>query len=68
VQEQYSLNDSTPAQLLLEGSAAVLIVDDDLGTRQTVDWILRPAGYHVGMASSGAEGMAMARPECSSYF
>ena len=39
----------------------MLIVDDDLGTRQTVDWVLRQAGYHVGMASSGTEGMTMAR-------
>jgi CheY-like chemotaxis protein len=39
----------------------VLIVDDDLGTRETVDWVLRQAGYQVGMASSGSEGMTMAR-------
>ena len=39
----------------------MLIVDDDLGTRQTVDWVLRQAGYHVAMASSGTEGMTMAR-------
>jgi len=38
-----------------------LIVDDDLGTRETVDRVLRQAGYHVGMASSGTEGMTMAR-------
>jgi DNA-binding response OmpR family regulator len=60
VQENRRPNDSTPAQPL-RARPAVLIVDDDLGTRQTVDWVLRQAGYHVGMASSGTEGMAMAR-------
>jgi len=61
VQEQYSLNDSTCAQASPRRAAAVLIVDDDLGTRQTVDWTLRRAGYHVGMANSGAQGLTMAR-------
>jgi DNA-binding response OmpR family regulator len=40
---------------------AVLIVDDDRGTCETVDWALRPAGVHVEMAASGAEGLALAR-------
>jgi len=61
VQDQYSLNDSTCAQASPRRPAAVLIVDDDFGTRQTVDWILRRAGYYVGIARSGAEGLTMAR-------
>lgn len=40
---------------------AVLIVDDDLGTCETVDWVLRPAGFRVEMASTGADGLALAR-------
>jgi len=60
VAERGSLNDPTTAQPL-SGRPAVLIIDDDLGTRQTIDWALRQAGYRVGTASSGSEGMAMAR-------
>jgi CheY-like chemotaxis protein len=54
VQEDRSSNDSTAAQpLRARARPAVLIVDDDLGTLETVDWVLRQAGYQVGMASSG---------------
>jgi FixJ family two-component response regulator len=42
---------------------AVLIVDDDLGTRETVDWVLRPAGFRVDMASTGADGLRLARTD-----
>ena len=60
MQEHRSPDDSTAAQPL-RARPAVLIVDDDLGTRQTLGWALRQAGYHVGTASSGSEGMTMAR-------
>lgn len=40
---------------------AVLVIDDDVGTCETFDWALRPAGFTVGTARSGAEGLAIAR-------
>ena len=49
------------ARALNSKRPAVLIVDDDLGTRETVDWVLRPAGFRVEMASTGADGLALAR-------
>lgn len=39
---------------------AVLLVDDDIGTRETVDWALRAVGLQVATATSGAEGIAIA--------
>ena len=36
-------------------------MDDDLGTRETFDCALRPAGFTVGTAGSGAEALAIAR-------
>jgi DNA-binding response OmpR family regulator len=41
-------------------SPAILIVDDDQGTRETFHWGLRPAGFRVFTASSGAEALAIA--------
>jgi FixJ family two-component response regulator len=49
------------AQPFQTGQRAVLVVDDDRGTRETAEWVLRAAGCHVRAASSGVDGMAMAR-------
>ena len=42
-------------------SPAILIIDDDLGTRDLLSLALRRAGFAVRTASSGAEGLASAR-------
>ena len=55
------IGDHPEAQALNSRRPAVLIVDDDLGTCETVDWVLRPAGFRVEMASTGADGLALAR-------
>jgi len=39
---------------------AILIVDDDLGTRETVAWTLGGIGFRVRTARSGREGIAVA--------
>jgi len=41
--------------------SAVLVIDDDVGTTETFGAVLRPAGFHVGTAACGADGLAMAR-------
>ncbi len=40
---------------------AVLLIDDDPGTRETVRLALRPMGFRVETAASAAEGLAIAR-------
>ncbi len=42
------------------GRPAILIVDDDLGTRETVDWVFSHQGFHVSTARCGAEGLTLA--------
>jgi DNA-binding response OmpR family regulator len=39
---------------------AILIVDDDLGTRETVNWMFSREGFHVSTARCGAEGLTLA--------
>jgi CheY-like chemotaxis protein len=41
----------------------LLIVDDDLGTLETYEFILKPAGYEVVTASSGCEGLRLFETE-----
>ena len=40
---------------------AVLIIDGDSSSRRIAEDALKPAGYHVGTASTGHEGIAVAR-------
>jgi ActR/RegA family two-component response regulator len=40
---------------------AVLLIDDDLSTRELVQLALRPLGFRVETASSAVDGMAIAR-------
>ena len=40
---------------------SVLLIDDDLGIRETVTWGLRPAGIDVLTAQTATEGLAVAR-------
>ena len=44
-----------------EASALVLVVDDEDANRYAITRILRPAGYEVIEASSGRDGLALAR-------
>ena len=46
-------------------SPAILVVDDDLGFRETFNWALRAYGYQVTTAASGAKAILLAR---SSHF
>jgi FixJ family two-component response regulator len=39
---------------------SVLVVDDDLGTRETFEWTLRPLGVQVRTARSAGEGLQVA--------
>jgi two-component system, response regulator YesN len=39
----------------------ILVIDDDLGTRQTFDMFLRRDGWVVMMAADGRDGLALAR-------
>lgn len=48
-------------QAVMLNQPAVLIVDDDLGIRETASRVLGRAGFHVWTAGSGAEGIAIAR-------
>jgi two-component system, LuxR family, response regulator FixJ len=45
----------------LRHTSAILAVDDDVGTRDVVQWALSLAGMDVTTADSGAEGLAAAR-------
>ena len=40
---------------------AILVVDDDLGIRETLHWVLRAHGFQVTTAGSGARGLALGR-------
>lgn len=39
---------------------SVLVIDDDVGTRETFDWALSPLGVRVRSAASGTEGIRIA--------
>ena len=39
----------------------ILVIDDDQGVRETVQRMLRAAGYTVQTAESGEDGLALAR-------
>src|SRR6478672_8552707 len=41
--------------------ARILIIDDDAGVRESIERMLRSAGYTVRSAASGEEGFALAR-------
>jgi ActR/RegA family two-component response regulator len=43
------------------GRPAILVVDDDRGTRETFDWILTLGGFSVQTTGSGLQGILMAR-------
>ena len=40
---------------------AILVIDDDLGTRETFTWVLTAYGFRVTTVSSGARAVAVAR-------
>jgi FixJ family two-component response regulator len=42
---------------------SVLVVDDDLGTRDTFEWKLRSSGMHVRTSASGADAIRLAKAE-----
>jgi CheY-like chemotaxis protein len=46
-----------------EGTARILIVDDDAGVRQVLRSMLVPAGYHVEVAVNGREAVERLREE-----
>ena len=39
---------------------SVLVIDDDLGTRETFEWTLRTSGFKVATACCGGEAIALA--------
>lgn len=41
--------------------AAVLVIDDDEGTRETFEWALKPLGFLVRTASCAGEGITIAK-------
>ena len=41
--------------------AAILVIDDDLGTRETYKWALRAHGFQVTTAGSGARALALGK-------
>jgi DNA-binding response OmpR family regulator len=45
------------------GDISVLIIDDDLGTRETFDWALRADGIRVSTTASGAAAIGLATSE-----
>jgi CheY-like chemotaxis protein len=49
------------AHPLPDGRPAVLIVDDDLGTRESFSQVLNREGFRVGLAGSGREALMMVR-------
>ena len=42
-------------------NASVLVVDDDLGTRETFDWALRSSGIRVRTSASGRDAIKLAK-------
>ena len=40
---------------------AILVIDDDLGMRETFDWALSAYGFHVSTAGSGARAIALGK-------
>jgi DNA-binding NtrC family response regulator len=40
---------------------SILIIDDDLGMRETFNWALSAYGFNVSTASSGAKGIALGK-------
>ena len=52
----------SPKRALDQGDhRAILVVDDDLGIRETLHWALRAHGFQVTTAGSGARGIALGR-------
>lgn len=50
-----------PQTLPLPGECDLLAIDDDPAVRQVLERILRPMGYRLAFAASGAEGLQLAR-------
>jgi DNA-binding response OmpR family regulator len=46
---------------VLSNRRAILVIDDDLGTRETFTWVLTAYGFRVTTASSGARGVTVGR-------
>ena len=46
---------------ILPENASVLVVDDDLGTRETFDWALRSSGIRVRTSASGRDAIKLAK-------
>jgi len=44
----------------MKPTSTILLVDDELGGRTTLEGILRPDGYHLAFASTGAEALEKA--------
>jgi CheY-like chemotaxis protein len=42
----------------------VLVVDDDLGTRETFDWALRSSGIRVRTSVSGRDAIRVSKTDC----
>jgi FixJ family two-component response regulator len=42
----------------------VLVVDDDLGTRETFDWALRASGIRVRTSASGRDAIRLSKTDC----
>ena len=47
--------------LILTPRRSILVIDDDLGMRETFNWGLSAYGFHVSTASSGAKGIALGK-------
>lgn len=45
-------------------SPYVLVVDDDLGIRETFDWALRASGIRVRTSASGRDAIATSKGDC----
>lgn len=54
---------NSPRAHLSRPPTAILVVDDDLGTRGTFSWALRRAGFSVAAVGSGREALDLARSE-----
>lgn len=51
----------SPSASPISANASVLIIDDDEGTRDTLDMYLRLEGHRVFLATTGAEGLLQIR-------
>ena len=52
---------SHPPSVAQTDRRAILVIDDDLGMRETFNWALSAHGFHVTTAGSGARAIALGK-------